>query len=81
MDAESASTALLMNMSQKGQQFLQPRTYVVGFFHTEEEWSQIGWDQQVKSFLCMAGSCTALCGCKTFPYYQLYEEDRGGLCW
>lgn len=84
MDAESASAVPMNSTNEyepKGTAISKTKSLCSCFLHTGEEWNQVWWDQQVKSFPCMAGSCTGLCGCKTFPYYQVYKKDSEGLCW
>lgn len=81
MDAESASTVLMNSANEnepKGTAISIAKS-LCNFFHTGEKWSQVLWSQQVKSFPCMASSCTGLCGCKTFLYYQVYEKERWSL--
>lgn len=89
MDPESASTVLRNSAEEnepKGTAISIAKSLCSCVFHTGEECSlgrngNVWWDQQVKSLPCMIGSCTGLCGCKTFPYQKVHEKDRDGLCW
>lgn len=84
MHPECASTVLRNSAKQnkpKGAAIYREKSLYRRGMQSREEWSQVWWDQWVKSFLCMIGSCTGLCGWKTFPYQKVYEKDRDGVCW